>query len=112
MIASILYGATILGFFAYLLITLGYEEVTVPEIAALGIFILVFGVELLHHLHERTKMVKTTGVIIFNTIMTILFAIAVFFFINPLLADIVLKLLITLLGAGLYFVAIYPEKPF
>lgn len=109
MIGIVIFGSTIAAVLYYL--TKGVK-IGEPNFWALVIFILVFGVELLHHVHEKAKTIKSPSIIVADIILTVIFAFAMWMFLYGIGFDQVWAIMITLVSSLLYFYAIFPEKPY
>ncbi len=113
LLAVILFGCTIAAFVYYLAESayVGWEALNTPEFWILVIFVLVFSVELFHHMYEKARTVRSRSIIIVDLILTIVFAFASWMFLSKILSS-MWAIMSTLILTLLYFYAIFPEKPF
>ena len=110
LIGVILYGCLIAAVAAYLI--LNVEAMNTVEFWMIVIFLLVFGVELFHHMYEKARTLRTKPVIITDIILSAFFAFSVFMLLSLIIEALVWKILITTGATILYAYAIFPEKPY
>jgi len=110
MIAVVLYGAIIfsVGWYVWEMAQTAKPE----EIWMIVIFLLVFGVELFHHMYEKARTVKTPSIIIADLVLAGIFAFATFMLLQAIKIDIVWSILVTIGATVIYAYAILPEKPY
>lgn len=109
MVGVVIFGSTIAAVLYYLAKGVKIGD---PNFWVLVIFILVFGVELLHHIHEKAKTIKSPAIIAVDIVLTVIFAFAMWMFLYRLGFDPVWTIILTVLLSVFYFYAIFPEKPY
>jgi len=105
----VIFGCTIAAVVYYLVVNV---EIGGSDFWMLVIFVLVFGVELLHHIYEKAKTIKSPTMIVADLVLTVVFALALWMFLSGIGFDPVWTIILTALLSGLYFYAIFPEKPY
>ena len=115
LIASFIYGSFIASFVYYL-----YSQLVVveggadnPNLWMLVIFVLVVGVEMLHHMHEKVRTLRTKPIILVDVVLSVIFGIAMFMFLYT--AEVMRTvgcIVASFLVGLLYAYAILPEKPY
>lgn len=113
-----LYGATISALGLYIvdmvLKIMAGGETRTAEINALmaTVFLLVFGIELFHHVYEKARVLRVKWVYIVDVILSVIFAYIVYRLLSLWGFDFPITLLLTGVATLFYFVAIKPETPF
>ncbi len=111
LIAVVIYGCLMSSVGYYLFYKVHTGGLT-KEFWMLVIFVLVFGVELFHHMYEKAKTLRTTSVYIVDIILTVIFFAASFMFLRTINVNMVWSALVSVAVALLYAYAIFPEKPY
>jgi len=111
LVAAVIYGC-MMASVAYYLFYVVYKGLLTKEFWMLVILILVFGVELFHHMYEKAKTLRTVPIYTADIILSIVFAFSVFMFLQAINVDIIWSILIAIATTVLYAYAIFPEKPY
>lgn len=115
LITMILFGAAISTTAFYLIYTFVLKPtgVNLLNLWLVIVFLLVLGLQTFHYVFEKARTVKTKSTLIFNAILTTIFAFAVWNILNAIVhASQTIVLLATIVISIAYFAAIFPEKPF
>ena len=74
------------------------------------LFLEVMSIELLHHVYERLKLVKTKGTYVFTAIASIIFFVLLVEILFPI--GLVLSVIFSAILTIIFAYAIFPERPF
>ncbi|MCR8433415.1 MAG: hypothetical protein NDP13_06080 [Crenarchaeota archaeon] len=115
LIAFVLFGAALSAVACYLInkFVLTGAGLNVLNLWLVVVFLLILGIQMFHYTYEKARSVKTKPMIIVNSILTVIFAYAVWNILTAIIqAGLAIMILITALLSIAYFIAILPEKPF
>jgi len=113
LLASFIYGSFMAGFTYYLIYTMiRNPEVKNPALWMLVMFVLVFGIELYHHINEKARTLRTRPIILIDLILSVLFGFSMFMLFWAWNVSTIWSIIMAFLGAILYAYAILPEKPY
>lgn len=113
LLASFIYGSFMAGFTYYLIYTLVEKpDIKNPSLWMLLVFVLVFGTELFHHIHEKARTLRTRPIILADIILTAIFCFSIFMLLWTWEVSTIWSIIIAIFSGMIYAYAILPEKPY
>ena len=113
LLAAFIYGSFMAGFTYYLIYTLVEKpDIKNPSLWMLLVFVLVFGTELFHHIHEKARTLRTRPIILADIILTAIFCFSIFMLLWTWEVSTVWSIIIAIFSGMIYAYAILPEKPY
>jgi len=113
LLAAFIYGSFMAGFTYYLIYTLVEKpDIKNPSLWMLLVFVLVFGTELFHHIHEKARTLRTRPIILADIILTAIFCFSIFMLLWTWEVSTIWSIIIAIFSGMIYAYAILPEKPY